>query len=276
MKRRLFAVAAYLVAGAASLFFVYPFYWMIVSSFRTQEALFSRPLALLPEHWDLTAYRSILSIGGTDLSVYAINSLIITLAATIIGVVTMTLGAYALYREPRLPLFPSIRATFLLAIMYPNMLLAIPLYFVAFRLGILGSYTAIVLATAILPLVFFLFVQFFRTIPKEMVEAATVDGASEFQTLRYVIVPVAAPMMTTAALIAVLLNWKQWFHILVISTGPDTYNLPIALLSLNSEYGVNFQATMALATLTCLPVIVLFLLTQRRVMSGFLAGAVKG
>src|SRR5207248_2303687 len=124
----------------------------------------------------------------------------------------------------------------------------------------------IILVMSLVPLVFFIFVQFFASIPREIIEAASVDGASEWQILLRIVLPIARPVILTATLIAFLLNWKQWFPILVLSTNNDTYTLPVALISLNSEYGVNFQATMALATLTVLPVVVLFLLTQRRVM----------
>ena len=129
---------------------------------------------------------------------------------------------------------------------------------------------------SIVPLVFFIFVQFFRSIPAEMIEAAKIDGASEWQILLLVIVPIARPVITTAVLIAFLMNWKQWFPVMVLSTSPDTYTLPVALISLNSEYGINFQATMALATITVIPVVVLFFITQRRVMDSFMAGGVKG
>lgn len=274
--KRLLQAFLYLIATAISLVFVYPFYWMVISSFRSQEAIFSRPLALLPEGFDLSAWRSIGRLGGVDLWSYVFNSLFITLAATSLGVATTALGAYALWRQPKLPLFPAVQYSFLLTIMYPNMLLVIPLYFVTYYLGLLGTYFGIILSITIVPLVFFIFIQFFRTIPKELLDAAEVDGAGEFQTFRRVVMPIAAPILMTAFLIAWLLNWKQWFQILVISTKPDTYTLPVALLQLNSEYGVNFQATMALAALTSVPVIVLFILTQRKVMSGFLAGAVKG
>jgi ABC-type glycerol-3-phosphate transport system permease component len=109
-----------------------------------------------------------------------------------------------------------------------------------------------------------------------MIEAARIDGAGEWQILRLIILPIARPVILTAVLIAFLMNWKQWFPIMVLSTSPDTYTLPVALAALNSEYGVDFQATMALATITVVPVVVLFLATQRRVMGSFMAGAVKG
>ena len=276
MNAHLSRAALYAVASAIAFVFVYPFYWMLVSAFRTQEAILSAPLRLVPESLDLTAYRSIAEIGGIALWRYGLNSVLITLASTALGVCVTGLGAYALYRGPRLPLFSSVRYGFLLAIMYPHMLLVIPLYFVTHRLGLLNSYLGVILVLSLVPLVFFIFVQFFRSVPTEMIDAARMDGASEWQILTLVILPIARPVILTAVLIAFLLNWKQWFPILVLSTEPSTHTLPVALISLNTEYGINFQATMALATLTVLPVVALFLATQRRVLSGFMAGAVKG
>ena len=168
------------------------------------------------------------------------------------------------------------RYGFLLKMMYPSMLLVIPIYFVAHKLGLLGSTVGIVLVICTLPLVFFTFVEFLRSIPSEIIDAARIDGASELQILAWIVVPLARPVVLTGTLIAFLLTWKQWLPVMVMSTGPETYTLPIALISLNSEFGVDFQAIMALAALTVVPVAVLFVLTQRRVMEGFLAGGLKG
>jgi hypothetical protein len=118
--------------------------------------------------------------------------------------------------------------------------------------------------------------QFFRAIPPEVIEAAVIDGASESQVLFKVVMPMAAPVVATVAIITFLLNWAQWFPILVISRTPDTYTLPVALLSMNGELGANFQGIMALSVITTLPVAVLFLIAQKRVMEGMAAGAVKG
>jgi multiple sugar transport system permease protein len=276
IRRNLSGILLHLIALLIVAAFLYPFYWMVVSAFRSQEAVLSSPLRLWPETYDLGAWRSIAQLGGLSLWGYVGNSLWITSAATALGVLVTGLGAYALYRQPALPGFRLIRYGFMLTIMYPHMLLVIPTYFVIFKLGLLGTYTGIILVMSLTPLVFFVFVQFFRTIPIELVEAARIDGAGEWQILWRIIVPIAKPIILTAVLIAFLLNWKQWFPVLVLSSRPDSYTLPVALLSLNGEYGVSFQATMALATLTTLPVIVLFILTQRRVLGGFMTGAVKG
>src|SRR5262245_21967025 len=95
--------ALYAFATATALVFVYPFYWMLVSAFRSQEAILSAPLRLIPESLDLTAFASIATIGGTPLASFALNSLIITALATALGVGATGLGAYALYRNPKLP-----------------------------------------------------------------------------------------------------------------------------------------------------------------------------
>lgn len=160
--------------------------------------------------------------------------------------------------------------------MYPYMLLVIPVYLVMFKLGLLGSYAGIVLFLALGPIQFFLFEQFFRKIPGEVIEAAIIDGANEAQILFRIVLPMASSITATVALITFLLNWAQWFPVLVISKTPDTYTLPVALLSMNTELGANFQGIMALAVITTLPVAGLFLLAQKRVMAGMASGAVKG
>lgn len=215
-------------------------------------------------------------MGGVELWRYILNSVLITSASTLLGVVITALGAYALVRKPKLPGFAVLRYGFLVTIMYPYMLLVIPVYLVMFKLGLLGSYAGIILFLALGPIQFFLFEQFFRAIPGEVIEAAVIDGASEWQVLFKIVLPMAAPITATVALITFLLNWSQWFPILVISKSPDTYTLPVALLSMNSELGSNFQGIMALAVITTLPVAALFLLAQKRVMEGMAAGAVKG
>lgn len=269
-------VAAYLTASVVSLAFLYPFWWMLVSSFRDTKSILTDPLEFFPEEWSTRALDSIATIGGVPLTRFIFNSLLITTASTAIAVAVAAVGAYALMRQPRLPGFRALRGGFLLVVMYPYMLLVIPVYIVMYYLGLLGSYVGIILFLSLGPVQFFLFDQFFRTLPKEMIEAALVDGATELQVLWRIVLPVAWPVVGTVTLVTFLLNWSQWFPVLVISRSPDTYTLPAALLMLNSELGVDFQGIMALATLTTLPVVVVFLLTQRRVMQGMVAGAVKG
>jgi ABC-type glycerol-3-phosphate transport system permease component len=273
---RLLQLLAYGIAGFTSLLFLYPYWWMVVSAFRPTRAIMSDPLRLLPERFDLAIFSEIKRVGGVELWIYVLNSILITGFSTLLSVVVTALGAYALVRRPGLPGFQFLRYGFLVTIMYPYVLLVIPVYLVMFKLGLLGTYAGIILFLALGPIQFFLFEQFLRAIPGEVIEAAVIDGANEWQVLFKIVLPMAAPVTATVALITFLINWSQWFPILVISRSPDTYTLPVALLSMNSELGSNFQGIMALAVLTTLPVAVIFLVAQKRVMEGMASGAVKG
>jgi ABC-type glycerol-3-phosphate transport system permease component len=97
-----------------------------------------------------------------------------------------------------------------------------------------------------------------------VIEAATIDGAGEAAILFRVVLPMARPVMATVTIITFLLNWAQWFPVLVISTDSDTWTLPVALLNVNGELGTNFQGIMALALVTTIPVALLFLVAQRK------------
>ena len=256
--------------------FVYPFIWMITSSFRTQDAILSAPLRLWPESFNLTAFRDDCLDRRRRLSGFAWNSILITVLSTALGVCVTGLGAYALYRNPRLPLFTSVRYGFLLTIMYPHMLAGHPALLRQLQAEFAGNdawhHSRDEHRSA----------RFFHLRPVFPVDPGGDDRSGEDRRrvgvadLLLVIVPIARPVITTAVLIAFLMNWKQWFPVMVLSTSPDTYTLPVALISLNSEYGINFQATMALSTITVIPVVVLFFVTQRRVMDSFMAGGVKG
>lgn len=269
-------ILAYSMAVLISLICLYPYYWMLVSAFRSSQAILSSPLRPWPEAISLDVLREIAVLGGTPLWRYALNSIVITTASTIVGILVTALGAYALVRRPDYWFFRLLRMGFMVTIMYPYMLLVIPVYIVMYKLGLLGSYSGIILFLALGPIQFFLFEEFFRTIPKSILEAAVIDGASEARILFSVVVPLAMPVVATASIITFLLNWAQWLPVMVVSKSPDTYTLPVALMNINGELGVNFQGVMALSVLTTIPVTLFFLIAQRRVMSGMTAGAVKG
>lgn len=272
----LWRICATLIAMFVSIICLYPFYWMLVSSFRTSKSILKDPLRLWPESISFETLSDLASIGGTPLWVYVANSLVITTLSTALSVFVTAFGAYALVRRPDFWVFKLFRFGFLASIMYPYMLLVIPVYLVMFKIGLLGSYAGIILFLSLGPIQFFLMEQFFQTMPRSVMEAAAMDGATEVQILLHVVMPMAMPVVATASIITFLLNWSQWLPVMVISKSPDTFTLPVALLNLNGELGVNFQGIMALSVLTTLPVIIFFLFAQRRVMAGMTAGAVKG
>lgn len=278
MKRRaaLRPIAANGGAWLISVMFVFPFAWMLSSAFRSTRQILSAPLRIWPESFDLSGFAAIADAGGLPILRSLLNSLLITGLSAVLAVGISALGAYAMARRPRALAFRALRAGFLLTIMYPYVLLLIPVYIVMYRIGLLGGYVGIILFLAQGPVQIFLFEQFFRTLPAEVLEAAMLDGASEFAILVRVVLPMARSVVATVAIITFLLNWSQWFPVLVISSTPDTYTLPVALLNLNGELGVNFQGIMAMAVVTTIPPVLLFLAAHRQVIQGMTEGAVKG
>ena len=193
------------------------------------------------------------------------------------------MGGYALYRKRNLPFFGIIEKSFMISLMYPAVLLLIPLYVIVVQSKVLygtGNYLGIILASATgawgAALPFFLFKQFFASVPYSLVEASTIDGASETQIFFWVICPVMRPVISTATLISFLTSWGLWLPVLMLSKDMSTYTLASMLVNINSELGVDLSQTAALSTVVTLPVIVIFLLTQRKVMEGIAAGSVKG
>ena len=269
-------VLAYAVCILVSAVFVYPYLWMLAGAFRSTHDVLAAPLRLWPEQWDLSGFRSILQMDDLSLWRALLNSLFVTGASSFLAVTITAFGAYAIIRRPRSVPFRLLRQGFLVTMMYPSMLLVIPVYVVVYKLGLLGGYSGIILFLALGPVQFFLFEQFFRALPPEVIEAATLDGAGEARVLLAIVLPMARPVVATVAVISFLLNWSQWFPVLVISATSDTYTLPVALLNLNGELGTNFQGIMALSVVTTIPAALVFLLAQRRVIAGMTEGAVKG
>ena len=276
-------VLVYMILILVSVVMIYPFLWMFFASFKTNADIIQNPLNLLPEKWTLDGYRAIETMSGYSVWHYLKNSIIISAGTTAIVVISTAMGGYALYRKRNLPLFGILEKSFMISMMYPAVLLLIPLYVIVIKSKFLygtGNYLGIILASstgawgAALP--FFLFKQFFASVPYSLVEASTIDGATERQIFFRVMCPVMKPVILTATLISFLTSWGLWIPVLMLSKDMSTYTLASMLVNINSELGVDLSQTAALSTVVTLPVVLIFLLTQRKVMDGIAAGSVKG
>lgn len=283
MKRnRVITCVVYVILAIISFIMVYPFLWMLFGSFKTNQDIIQHPLSLWPRKWVLTGWQGILTLSGNSLWHYLKNSIIISAGSTLLVVAATSLGGYALYRKRNLPGFSWIEASFMVSMMYPAVLLLIPLYVIVVQLKLYGTgnFLGIILASstgawgAALP--FILFKNFFQSLPYDLIESATIDGATEFQIFFKIVTPVMYPVFTTAILISFLSGWGHWLPVLMLSRDMSTYNLAAMLVNLNSDLGVDLSMTAALSTAISLPVVLIFLITQRKVMEGIAAGSVKG
>lgn len=276
-------VIIFIILAIVSFVMIYPFLWMLFSSFKTNSDIIQNPLQLIPEKWTFSGYEKIAEMSGYSIWHYLKNSIIISAGITLVVVLSTAMGGYALYRKRNLPFFGILEKSFMISLMYPAVLLLIPLYVIVVQNDALygsGNYLGIILASstgawgAALP--FFLFKQFFASVPYSLVEASIIDGATEWQIFFKVLCPVMKPVISTAVLISFLTSWGLWIPVLMLSKDMSTYTLVSMLVNINSDLGVDLSQTAALSTIVTLPVIIIFLLTQRKVMDGIAAGSVKG
>ena len=259
---------------AIGAFSLLPFLWFVLTSWKSPLEITAIPPQVIPSfHWGF--YRSALNEYG--LLRYIWNSAIVAAATTVISIAIASLGAYALARFQ----FPWSRYYLMLLLavsMFPQIAIAGPVWRILSGLGWLNSYHGIVAAYIALALPFSIWVltTFFKELPYEIEEAALVDGCTRLQALRKVVLPLAAPGLFTAAILVFIHAWNEFFFALIILTDPALQTLPVGIALFPGEYTMPWGEISAASTIATLPLIVLTLLFQRRIVQGLSAGAVKG
>jgi multiple sugar transport system permease protein len=265
------------------LIFLAPFYWMVVSALKSVQEASTFPPTLIPVSWRWQNF--IDAVNYIPFGLYAFNSLTITVGATIGAVLSNTLIAYGFSRiqwPGRNKLFYVCIATIFLP--YPVVLVA--LFDIFSKLPSFGIQGATSWVNTFLPLIvpaffgnpFYIFLmrQFMMGIPKELSDAARVDGASEIQTFWHVILPLTKPAVTVVAILAAVAAWNEFLLPLLYLQENDKYPLAIGLAFFTSEHDVAYNLLMAASTLIVLPIVVVFILAQRFFIEGITVGGVKG
>jgi multiple sugar transport system permease protein len=267
----------------ACIVFIAPFYWMVITALKSTAESVAFPPTLIPQAW---AWQNFVdAVNYIPFGLYALNSLTITVGATIGAVLSNTLIAYGFSRiqwPGRNKLFYLCLATIFLP--YPVVLVA--LFDIFSKLPSFGIQGASSWINTFLPLIipaffgnpFYIFLmrQFMMGIPKELSDAARVDGASEIQTFWSVILPLTKPAVTVIGILAAVAAWNEFLLPLLYLQENNKYPLAVGLAFFTSEHDVAFNLLMAAATLIVLPVIVVFLLAQRFFIEGITVGGVKG
>jgi multiple sugar transport system permease protein len=274
--KRIIVYAALIITA---LLMVGPFYWMVATSFKPPGDIFTSPPKWIPSPWTFRNYHDVFTL--FPFARFFLNSVIVAALVVGLNVVFDTAAAYA-FAKLRFPGRDAIFFLLLITLMVPYQVNLIPLYRIMVRLHevspLLGidSYFGLVAPSAIQVFGVFLMRQFLRSIPDEILESARVDGASEFRILRSIVFPIAAPGMATLAIFTFVGAWNDFFWPLIVTTSDNWRTLPVGVALLARRNTVNWGATMAGTTITAIPMILVFLLLQRRFIEGLTAGAVKG
>jgi multiple sugar transport system permease protein len=261
------------------LFCLFPFYWIINTSLKTGAELSTGHL--FPRHPSLANYSSIFRNG--DFTTALETSLIDAGLATLISVTIGSFTAYALARLRFPRRFPSkllILGIVLSISTFPPIAIAAPLFKLWTDIGLYNTYLGLILPflTFVLPLTIYILTSFFREIPKELEEAALVDGATHFQAFRKVVLPLAAPGIVTAGLLAFIFAWNEFLLSITLTSSASRrpVSAAIAFFTGSSQFQIPIGTISAATVVITVPLIVLVVIFQKRIVAGLTAGAVKG
>jgi multiple sugar transport system permease protein len=271
---RPFSNVALLLALAWTTF---PVYWMLMTALRPSSEVFQRPLQFWPETFTTDNFGRVLS-GLNPVPRFLLNSLVTSLASTILVLVVAVPAAYAFSRL-RFPFRRGFFFTIMMAQMIPLVVMLLPLYIIFFQTGLLNTYHGLVFAFASLSLPFAIWIlkTFIDSVPKELDDAARVDGCSRIQTLRLVVLPILGPGIVAAGSLAFLDAWNNLLVPLALTTSLDMKTLPAGiLLTFQGEFRTDWGGMMATALVVALPVVLLFIACQRFLVRGLTQGSVKG
>jgi len=270
-------IAYFFLIGYAILMFV-PFAWSVITSFKTLPD--SVTLNVIPQPITTAGWEYALTKLNPPLPVLFANSAILALAVTISNLVLGSIAGYAFARLR----FPGREILFLVVLatlMIPDQLRLVPVYVLFNTLGLtrgIGQYVAVVTVLAISATTIFLLRQYFLSIPRDLEEAARIDGAGFFTTFARVMLPLAGPALASVAILQFQGTWNSFFWPVVFLQDPNHYTLPLGLFSFvtSGGFSTNWPPLMAVVVMSTVPILILYLFLQRYFVEGIAASGVKG
>jgi multiple sugar transport system permease protein len=274
-KQRNWAWLQWIAVVAILLFCLFPFYWLVNTSLKTGAQL--SDAKLFPSHPTLNNYKSIFNDSNFTLALR--NSAIVALSTTVLALVIGSFCAYAIARLHFRHKF-ALLALILSITTFPGIAIAAPLFKLWTDIGIYNTIPGLVIPylTFALPLAIYILVSFFREIPKDLEEAALVDGATRFQAFTKVVVPLAAPGLATAGILTFIFAWNEFLLAITLTTSTSARTVPaaIAFFTGSTQFEQPLGTISAASVTISIPLILLVLFFQKRIVAGLTAGAVKG
>jgi len=268
-----------LILLAFSFGMVYPFLWMTAASFTAERSIFEFPFSMIPNPVNWDGYKAvwIKPVLGSSMWLYYWNSIKVTVIAMVGALITCSFAGYAYARMH----FPGRNIIFLLLLatmMIPSQVVMLPNFMIYKELGLVNSHAAIWLGACLgSPFGTFLFKQYFSTLPKELNEAAEIDGAGHFRIFTRIMLPLAKPVIATMIIFNFIGYWNNYEGALIYLRSPELYTLPLALKMMSEDkYFVQYAGVMAGSVSAALPILIVFIAMQKHFIQGIAFGGVKG
>lgn len=276
---RRWTVGGWVFLVAITLFACLPMLWMLVTSLKTQFAALQYPPEWIPSEPTLEEYRRLLSPEnevGREFLIYLWNSVLVSAATTVLGVVVAVPAAYAFSRF-RFPGRSLLFYAVLVRNMFPAVVFLIPLFILMRWLGLVNTHASLILTylSFVLPLSIWLLKGFYDNIPPQLEQAARIDGATRFQAFLRVVMPLSAPGIVATAIYSFIVAWNEYVYALTFLNDKSKLTSPVGLQRFFAEYSTNWPGLMAASFIMSVPVVVLFLILQKYFVRALTEGAVK-
>lgn len=278
IRRWLTSGGTYLALAIIMIFALGPFAWLVVSSFKPAEEIFQKVPTWYSANFTLANYRWALGPLGANIGKYLQNALVASVLTALMSMLFAALGGYSLARY-RFPGYKAVTVVLLLAQMFQGPLIMVPWYRMAATLGILNTKLVLVLiyGTTTIPISVWLMSGFFRSVPRELEEAALVDGCSRLGALWRIILRAAAPGLVATTLFSLVTAWNDYQYALILTSSDKSKTLQVGIAELIGFMGLsNWGGIMASGVLATLPIILAFAYIQKYLIEGLTAGSVKG
>ena len=269
---RIGRIAGWIVLSVIGLSMVFPFIWSFSSSLQSNESLLQVPPQLIPESPSLDAYRALFDV--MPFARMIINSTIVTVSVVVLQIVTSALAGYGLARF-RFRGRQALLLLYLATLMVPFQVTIVPLFIGMSRVGWLNTLHALILPMVASAFGVFLFRQYFMQMPRELEEAAALDGAGPWRTFWSIAFPYARPAAATFGILAFMAAWNSFLWPLFVARDESSMTLPVGLASLHGRYETDWNLVMAGSIVAVVPVIIVFAVVQRHISAGLLLGGTK-
>ncbi len=272
LRQHAYKVTLYLLLFTGCAIMLLPFFWMVMTSLKAESEVLRMPPQWIPKDWQWINYVKAWNVA--PFGRYFFNSFVIAIITTIGEVITAVLAAYA-FAKMRFFGKNVIFAVLLGTLMIPGEMLLIPNYVTITRLGWYNRYEALIIPWLASVFAIFLLRQFFRSIPDELQDAARIDGCSRIRFLWQIVVPLSKPAIMTVALLKFLGSWNAFLWVLIMTSSESMRTVPVGLSLFSSEVGTAYEQLMAASVLAIIPVLILFLFTQKQFIQGVARTGIK-
>jgi raffinose/stachyose/melibiose transport system permease protein len=248
-----------------------PLYWIVITSFKDQSAYFSQNPFALPSAPTWENYQLVIQ---NDFPRYFLNSVTVTVGTIVPAVAISFMASYAIIRGAGSKFLGGVMGLFLLGLAIPLQAVIIPVYLLIIKMQLYDSLLALILPSIAfsIPLSVLVLTNFIRDVPKELFESMRVDGASEWQMLHSLALPLTRPALVTVSIYNGLFVWNGFLLPLILTQSPEKRTLPLALWTFQGQFSVNVPAVLASVVLTTLPIVILYAIGRRQLLSGLTAG----